>query len=112
MNKSIPRFLWLLFLGLAPIALPLSSANAALVMYYNFDDGAATVTDSSGNGHVGSLVGAPVYTDPGMGYNNTPGRAMRFNGLSDRIQVDDGATAFDSMATTGAVSIAFWILGD
>jgi hypothetical protein len=37
---------------------------------------------------------------------------MEFNGGSDIIQVDDGFAAFDSLATTGAVSIAFWIFGD
>src|SRR5438045_806510 len=47
-----------------------------------------------------------------MGYKNTPGRSMDFNGGGDIIQVDDGLTAFDSLATTGAATIAFWILGD
>jgi Concanavalin A-like lectin/glucanases superfamily len=88
-----------------------TSANAALVLYYNFDDGAASVTDMSGHGHSGTING-PMYTAPGMGYNNTPGRSMDFNGGGDIIQVDDGLTAFDSLATTGAATIAFWIFGD
>jgi hypothetical protein len=88
-----------------------ASPEAALVLYYNFDDGATTVTDKSGNGHTATIFG-PVYSAPGGGYNNTPGRSMEFNGGTDIIQVDDGFTAFDSLSTTGAVSIAFWIFGD
>jgi hypothetical protein len=37
---------------------------------------------------------------------------MDFNGFSDIIVVDDGATAFDSLMTTGAATISFWIFGD
>lgn len=87
------------------------SSRATLVMYYNFDDGADIVTDKSGNGHTGTITGAQ-YTALGGGYNNTPGRAMDFNGFGDRIQVDDAFTAFDSLQTTGAATIAFWIFGD
>jgi hypothetical protein len=87
-------------------------AEATLVLYYDFNDGAPTVTDKSGLGNTGTIVGTATYTAPGSGYNNTPGRAMEFNGGTDIIQVDTGATAFDSLQTTGAVSIAFWIFGD
>src|SRR6266513_158007 len=97
-------FFRLTILSSAIVTFAAVSADAALVLYYNFDDGAASVTDSSGGAHFGTISG-PTYTNPGGGYNNTPGRAMRFAGGADRIQVDDGATAFDSLMTTGAVSI-------
>lgn len=111
MRIAARSFFRLTILSTAIVTFAVGSADAALVLYYNFDDGADSVTDSSGGAHSGTISGA-TYTDPGGGYNSTPGRAMRFNGGGDLIQVDDGATAFDSLMTTGAVSIAFWIFGD
>jgi hypothetical protein len=87
-------------------------ADGGLLLYYDFNDVAVSVTDKSGLGNSGTIIGAATYSAPGTGYNNTPGRAMDFNAPADIIQVDTGATAFDSLATTGAVSIAFWIFGD
>ena len=97
--------------SIAIVMFATASADAALVLYYDFNDGAATVSDKSGFGHTGTINGA-TYSNPGSGYNNTPGRSMEFNGGADIIQVDNGSTAFDSLLTTGAVSIAFWIFGD
>jgi hypothetical protein len=110
--NALAHFLFRLTMLLVTIAASAAvSANGELLLYYNFDDGAAIATDSSGNGHSGTITGA-TYSAPGSGYNNTPGRSMDFNGGGDRIQVDDGFAAFDSLLTTGSASIAFWIFGD
>ena len=101
----------LISLTLATGSFAVPSAHSVLLLYYNFDDGAVAATDSSGGGHFGTILGA-TYTPAGQGYNNTPGRSMDFNFASDIIQVDDGAIAFDSLSTTGAATIAFWVFGD
>lgn len=111
MKTAASSLFRLILLAIVVSMLGGAPARAALVMYYSFDDAAPTVTDFSGHGHTGTING-PLYSNPGEGYNNTPGRSMDFNGFSDIIQVDDGATAFDSLMTTGQATISFWIFGD
>ena len=107
---AFTRFHFITVLAVIAMVSP-GPADATLLLYYDFNDAAASATDKSGFGNSGTING-PVYSDPGMGYNNTPGRSMDFNGGTNIIQVDNGSTAFDSVLTTGSISIAFWIFGD
>jgi hypothetical protein len=77
MNTIAPSCSRLTIVLAAIFTVAAAPANAALLLYYNFDDGAATVTDKSGLGHTGTVTGA-MYTALGGGYNNTPGRSMEF----------------------------------
>jgi hypothetical protein len=67
---------------------------------WSLDEGAGNQTaDSSGNGHLGTLVGGPTWT---------AGRvsgAVQFDGTSDYIDTA-GETAFDF---TGPFSVSFWM---
>ena len=85
------------------------SASADLVGHWSLDDGpGTTVTDSSGNGNDGTIVGDPTRI-PGMA-----GQAMEFHGLGTTggggDHIDCGNDA--SLDITGPISIALWIRPD
>ena len=56
------------------------AADPSLIGWWKLDEGAGTVTtDSSGNGHDGSLVSGPVWTA------GVSGRALQFDGIDDYV---------------------------
>ncbi|MHC4560559.1 MAG: LamG domain-containing protein, partial [Planctomycetota bacterium] len=82
------------------------NASAELVGHWTFDDGSGTtVSDSSGNGNDGTIVGNPTWI-AGVG-----GTALEFHGLGaaggggDYINCGNDA----SLDITGPISIALWI---
>ena len=100
----------------AGLAAFISSAQAELVLFYNFDDAAdqTIVKDISGNGNDGEVIDAE-YTDVGGG--RTGGgtdRAMDFLEFNDDVYVnvpsaEDGA--FDSITENDQVTLSMWING-
>ncbi|MGE5293398.1 MAG: LamG-like jellyroll fold domain-containing protein [Solirubrobacterales bacterium] len=82
------------------IALVLAgSASAELVGYWQLDEGTGTTAkDSSGNGNIGTFVGALQWVD---GYD---GGALKFNGVDTYVEIPDS----DSLAATSQVTVAAW----
>ena len=65
-----------------PTAIPAAASN--LVGYWKFDEGAGTtVSDSSGNGNNGSIVGGPSWV---QGHS---GSALQFDGVDDHVDIPD-----------------------
>lgn len=74
----------LMFVGaLAATGAALADLNSGLIAHWTFDD--CTAADSSGNGHNGSIAGAPLCVKGVNGF----GKALQFNGSSDFIEVAD-----------------------
>ncbi|MHC4509900.1 MAG: LamG domain-containing protein, partial [Planctomycetota bacterium] len=71
--------------------------DPSLVAWWKLDDNA---DDSSGNGHSGTIEGAPSWVSPGW---DGAGACMRFGGDSDRITVN----SFD--VTGSGITLAAWI---
>src|SRR3954468_4696149 len=77
--------------GAAPAGPP-----AGLVAAYSFDDGAgATLTDSSGNGHTGTINGATFTT----GHD---GQALSFNGTNNSVDLGSLGTFYNNGFTLEA----------
>jgi hypothetical protein len=66
-----------------------------LMAWYTLDD---NVSDSSGNGNDGILVGDPMWVDGKIG------RALQFDGVDDYVEVQDAETL-----TPENFTIAFWV---
>ena len=83
-----------------------SAAQADLVGWWRFNEGSGdTVTDSSGNGHHGTLLGNPEWVAGPDGF----GGALAF-GPDKCIGVDCGV--FDPTNGTGQFTIALWAYWD
>jgi hypothetical protein len=82
---------------LAGYRVPVDPGSDDLVAYYALDNDA---NDISGNGHNGTIEGAPMFVTPGR---DGTGACMQFGGDEDRITVD----SFDLMST--GVTLAAWI---
>ncbi|MHC4677691.1 MAG: LamG-like jellyroll fold domain-containing protein [Planctomycetota bacterium] len=76
---------------------PAAPTSASLVAWWRLDDHA---DDSSGNGHNGTVEGAPTWVSPGR---DGTGACMRFGGDSDRITVE----SFD--VTSTGIALSAWI---
>ncbi|MHC4539678.1 MAG: LamG-like jellyroll fold domain-containing protein [Planctomycetota bacterium] len=76
---------------------PTDPGNAGLVAHYKLDQNA---NDSSGNGHNGTVEGAPTWASPGW---DGTGACMKFGGDSDRITVEP----FELMAS--GITLSAWI---
>jgi hypothetical protein len=76
-----------------------SGTPTALVGEWRFNEGSGTTaSDSSGNGHAGSLIGGPTWTSGGIGY------ALSFDGVNDYVQV-----AHSTSLNAYPLTIAFWM---
>jgi hypothetical protein len=83
----------------APTAPP--EVPEGLIGHWNLDEGSgATADDSSGNGHNGTIEGAPTWVSPGW---DGVGSCMQFGGDSDRITIEP----FD-LAGSG-ITLAAWV---
>jgi hypothetical protein len=71
--------------------------DPSLVAWWQLDD---NTEDSSGNGHDGTVEGAPTWVTPGW---DGAGACMQFGGDNDRITVD----SFDVTGT--GITLAAWI---
>ena len=75
------------------------NASADLVAHWRFDEGSGDVAyDTSGNGHDGTINGAPNWV-PGVG-----GSALEFDGTDD--YVGTGESLLDNMSE---FTLAFWV---
>ncbi len=84
--------------GVAPtIAEAVNPGTNGLVASYSMEN---NVLDGSGNGHNGTIVGTPTYTQGMSGH----GMAMLFNGTSDAVDIGN-STAFNF---TGSFTISVW----
>jgi len=79
------------------LAEPVAPGVDEVVALYTLDNDA---NDSSGNGHDGTVEGAPMFVTPGF---DGTGACMQFGGDADRITVD----SFDVMGT--GITLAAWI---
>ncbi len=72
-----------------------AATQAATIAHWEFND---TATDSSGNGHNGTLIGGP-------GYESVPGggTGLRFDGSNDRVFVNDSLGFSTSSMTVEAI---------
>jgi hypothetical protein len=90
----------LLFLFLFPVQIfaQLEGEGSGLQGWWKFEDATGTtVTDSSGNGNNGTIIGNPHWT---TGIENG---GLRFGGMSDFVRVPE-----DSSLNTGIMSVAMW----
>ncbi|MCP4614083.1 MAG: LamG domain-containing protein, partial [Planctomycetes bacterium] len=86
--------------------LPISNTQADTVGWWRFNEGSGdTATDSSGNGHHGTLIGTPEWVVGPDGF----GGALAF-GPEKCIGVDCGV--FDPTNGTGQFTIALWAFWD
>ncbi|MEA3225673.1 MAG: LamG domain-containing protein, partial [Planctomycetota bacterium] len=95
--------------SLVLVLIAAGSAWADLVGHWTLDDGSgATVSDSSGNGNDGTIVGDPTWI-PGMA-----GMALEFHGLGGAVGGADHINCGNdaSLDITGPTSIALWIRPD
>jgi hypothetical protein len=77
-----------------------SSSGQGLVAAYSFDEGTGTtVADSSGNGNTGTLNGAAWVA------NGKFGGALRFDGSSARVTINDSA----SLHLTTGMTLEAWV---
>jgi hypothetical protein len=93
-----------------------SSAPAAQIVFYDFNDAsnAAAAADQSGNGNNGTIAVA-TYTADGGGRTGQAGdRALDFGAFNNGavLTVPNAATgAFDSLTQNDAATVAFWQFG-
>jgi hypothetical protein len=77
-----------------------ASSENGLVGYWKFDEGSGnTAADSSGNGNTGALQNGPVWVD------GKYGKALRFDGVSNYVRVEDS----NSLHLSTAVTLMAWI---
>jgi len=84
-----------------------SSAQGALVVYYNFN---GNTLDGSGNGNHGTIIGNPTYTASGGGKSGGAGdQALIFDGSGDAVSVSTAAGgALSSITTNNQATISLW----
>ncbi|MDT8301829.1 MAG: LamG domain-containing protein [Sedimentisphaerales bacterium] len=100
------QLIYLISFALLFVLLPISNAQADTVGWWRFNEGSGdTVTDSSGNGHNGTLLGSPEWVAGPDGF----GGALSF-GPEKCIGVDCGI--FDPTNGTGQFTIALWAFWD
>jgi hypothetical protein len=80
------------------IPVAVDPGTTGLVAYYAFNN---NVTDTSGNGNNGTLLGAPTYVAGLAGY----GTAIQLNGTADAVDLGAGKAAFNP---AGSFSVALW----
>jgi hypothetical protein len=73
-------------------------APAGLVLSLNFDEAAGTAADASGNGHVGTLLGA-------VRVAGVHGNGVQFDGIDDWVTVPDAA----SLDLTTGMTLQAWV---
>jgi hypothetical protein len=96
-RKLVCLFTFIVVLGAA------GSARAGLVGYWKLDEGSGTmVSDSSGNGHDGTIEGDPQWV-AGM-----YGQALDFDGTDDYVDIGLGAGDYFSTLNSG-FTVAAWI---
>jgi hypothetical protein len=79
------------------------NARAGLVGYWKLDEGSGTIaSDSSGNGHDGTIEGDPQWV-AGM-----YGQALDFDGTDDYVDIGLGAGDYFSTLNSG-LTVAAWI---
>jgi len=80
-----------------------SQASAEIVGYWMLDEGSGTIaSDSSGNGHDGTLEGDPQWV---VGRS---GKALQFDGVDDYVDIGLGAGDYFSTLNSG-FTVAAWI---
>lgn len=84
-----------------------TSANAALLVHYNFN---GQTLDQSGLGNNGTIVGNPTFTASGGGRTGLPGdQAMIFDGSGDAVSVSTAAGgALSSITSNNQATISLW----
>jgi hypothetical protein len=88
-----------LHLSMALAQPPLEGSGSGLVGWWRFDEGGGlSVTDSSGNGNTGTLMGNPAWV------SGISGNALRFNGLTDYIRIPNSTSL-----STGVMTVAMWV---
>jgi len=96
-RKLVCLFTFIIVLGAA------DNSRAELVGYWRLDEGSGTmVSDSSGNGHDGTIEGDPAWV-AGM-----YGQALDFDGAADYIDIGLGAGDYFSTLNSG-LTVAAWI---
>jgi hypothetical protein len=83
------------FVLLLPVLVQ-ADLTSGLVAHWSFDN--CDATDDSGNGHNGTIYGSPQCVD------SVQGKALRFNGYDDYIEVPD-----NPLQKPSAVTIAVWV---
>jgi hypothetical protein len=103
MSKNL---IYLFFVVLVASIVLTNSANAELVGWWRFNEGSGnTCSDSSGNGHDGTILGTPQWASGPEGF----GAALTFN--PDNCQgVNCGV--FDPTDGTGQFTLALWAFWD
>lgn len=95
----------LLIVSMVLVVSQMAGSDDTLVLHLPFDDGTGlgTATDTSGNGHDGTLVNMDPNTDWVSGKD---GLALDFDGSNDYVSVpDDAALDFG----TGDFSVVVWV---
>jgi len=96
-------------LAVVGIAFPASTASAALIGYWTFDfDVGTMVTDLSGGGHGGTLVGGAFSFDTPAAL--VGGQSIDLTGADDRYVIIDGGDEND-FDTGGALTVSAWVKG-
>ncbi len=76
---------------------PVDPGTANLVAYYDFEN---DVQDNSGRGQHGTAMNDPIFIDGPAGY----GRALRFDGLNDYVELPIGS----AIASMDDITVACW----
>ena len=93
-------------------AFAIVSSHAATTGYWRFESGpvdnaAATIVDSSGNGHAGSPSSAPLYraSTPGGFPTDDNTLSLEFDGIDDVVEIAHSPT----LSFAGSFTIEFWM---
>jgi len=100
------------FLAVIAVTFLSTSAQAALVGLYQFNDAsnAGVANDSSQNQNHGTVLGGAFYTASGGGVTGAAGdRAMVFGAGASRVTV--AANMLSSITANNQVTIAAWVFG-
>lgn len=81
--------------------------DAAPIAYLRFSEAGTRVTDASGNGHGGELIGGAVRDMEGA-IEGDPSGAVRLAGDGQHVRV----AALDELEESGALSLECWFLRD
>lgn len=95
---------FLILVAAATLAFMTTSANAALIGHWKFDEGAGTTTaDFSGNGNTATQAGAV-----GSWTTGKAGSAYELGGSTSRFELADST----DLRVTGAVTVSAWVNPD